>query len=221
MIYQIVRLLLKLFIPLITRLEVHGIENIPQSGSLIAVGNHIGVLEAPLAYYLLDRSDVIMLVAKKHTRYGLARWLGKHLNVVWVDRYNSDFSALRIILKRLQEGGVLVIAPEGTRSPDGTLQEGREGASYLASKTGLPLLPEATIGTLDKDVKAHLMRLRRVPVIVRFGKTFTLPPIHGKDRHEVLKQNTDEIMCHIAALLPPEYRGVYADNPRVQEILQE
>ena len=162
-----------------------------------------------------------MLVAKKHTRYGLARWLGKHLNVVWVDRYNSDFSALRIILKRLQEGGVLVIAPEGTRSPDGTLQEGHEGASYLASKTGLPLLPEATIGTLDKNVKAHLLRLRRVPVIVRFGKTFTLPPIHGKDRHEIMKQNTDEIMCHIAALLPPEYRGVYADNPRVQKILQE
>ncbi len=221
MIYQIIRLLLKLFIPLFTRLEVHGIENIPQSGSVIAVGNHIGVLEAPLAFYLLDRADIIMLVAKKHQRYAPARWLAKHLNAVWVDRYNRDFNALRIMLKRLQEGGVLVIAPEGTRSPDGTLQEGHDGASYLAGKTGLPLLPEATIGTLDKDVKAHLLRLRRIPVIVRFGKTFTLPPIHGKDRHEVLKHNTDEIMCRIAALLPPEYRGVYADNPHVQELLQD
>jgi len=111
MTYKIILLLLKLFIPLITRLEVHGIENIPQSGSLIAVGNHIGVLEGPLAYYLLDRADIIMLIAKKHQRYALARWLVKHLNAVWVDRYNRDFNALRTILKRLQEGGVVVIAP--------------------------------------------------------------------------------------------------------------
>lgn len=221
MTYKIILLLLKLFIPLITRIEVHGIENIPQSGGLIAVGNHIGVLEGPLAYYLLDRADIIMLIAKKHQRYALARWLVKHLDAVWVDRYNRDFNALRTILKRLQEGGVVVIAPEGTRSPDGTLQEGRDGASYLASKTGLPLLPEATIGTLDKNVKAHLLRLRRVPVIVSFGRPFTLPPIHGKDRHEALKQNTNEIMCRIAALLPYEYRGVYANNPRVQELLQD
>jgi 1-acyl-sn-glycerol-3-phosphate acyltransferase len=221
MIYKIIRFLLKLFVPLLTRLEVHGIENIPKTGGVIAVGNHIGVLEGPLAYYFLDRTDIIMLVAKKHQRYAPARWFVKHLDAVWVDRYNRDFNAMRTILKRLQEGGVVVIAPEGTRSPDGTLQEGHDGASFLASKTGLPLLPEATIGTLDKNVKAHLLRLQRVPVIVRFGRPFTLPPIHGKDRHEALKQNTNEIMCRIAALLPPEYRGVYADYPRVQELLQD
>jgi 1-acyl-sn-glycerol-3-phosphate acyltransferase len=56
---------------------------------------------------------------------------------------------------------------------------------------------------------------------VKAGPAFKLPPLPREDREEVLKQYTDEIMCHIAALLPEKYRGVYADHPRLKELLTQ
>jgi 1-acyl-sn-glycerol-3-phosphate acyltransferase len=65
----------------------------------------------------------------------------------------------------------------------------------------------------------HLIRLRRAPVTVHIGKPFSLPPIDRTKRQEDLARGTDEIMCRIAALLPPQYRGVYADHPRLKELI--
>jgi len=62
--------------------------------------------------------------------------------------------------------------------------------------------------------------LRRSQVTGQVGQPFTLPPLKGSDRDAALKLYTDEIMCRIAALLPPGYRGVYAEHPRLQELLE-
>ena len=217
----LIRAILNVLIPLITRLETHHVERLHQPGGLIVVCNHIGILEVPLAYYLIDRNDIIMLVAEKHKQYALARWLGKRINAIWTESEHADFRTLRTILRRLQAGEILAVAPEGTRSPTGALIEARHGVSYLAAKTGVPILPASITGTGDKNVKDHLVRLRRVPVTVNVGQLFSLPIVQGIPKREILTQYTDEIMCRIAALLPPEYRGVYADHPRLFELLQE
>jgi 1-acyl-sn-glycerol-3-phosphate acyltransferase len=65
-----------------------------------------------------------------------------------------------------------------------------------------------------------LRRWRRPKVVISIGEPFTLPPIPGKDRDAALQAYTDEIMCRIAALLPPSYRGVYAEYPRLKELLE-
>jgi 1-acyl-sn-glycerol-3-phosphate acyltransferase len=119
----------------------------------------------------------------------------------------------------LKEGHVLVIAPEGTRSQTGALIEGRSGASYLAAQSGVPVIPVGIHGSEDQVVGANLRRLRRTTIIARVGKPFQLPPLKRGQREQALQAYTDEIMCQIAALLPPEYRGVYADHPRLMEIL--
>ncbi len=64
-----------------------------------------------------------------------------------------------------------------------------------------------------------MRRFRRLDITIRVGEPFELPPLDRKNRDASLQANTDEIMCQIAALLPPKYRGVYADYPRVQELL--
>jgi 1-acyl-sn-glycerol-3-phosphate acyltransferase len=220
MLLKFILTLLKVVIPLITRLEVHGDRDKLQRGNQIIVSNHIGILEGLLVYYFVDRDDAIVLVAEKHKDHWFTRELARQVDAIFVDRYNADFNATRKVLKRLQEGDVMVIAPEGTRSPDGSLQEGRLGVSYLASKTGVPILPVAVTGTEDQVVKSKLLRLQRVPVVVRIGDPFKLPPAHGSQRREKLQEYTDEIMCRIAALLPSEKRGVYAQNPRVEELLR-
>lgn len=221
MAYKFMRFLVNILFNWIFPAEIIGTENIPSSGSFIGTANHLGRLDPFLVYYILDRRDIIMLVAKKYHKYALARWLAGLVDAIWVDRFNADFTAMRETLDRLKKGWVLGIAPEGTRSRTGALSEGRSGASYLAAKTGLQILPVAVIGSEDKLVLDKIKRLERPRITVWIGKPYTLSSLSKNDRETSMAKNTDEIMCHIAALLPPDYRGIYRDHPRLLELLEE
>jgi 1-acyl-sn-glycerol-3-phosphate acyltransferase len=80
-------------------------------------------------------------------------------------------------------------------------------------------MPCAFIGT--EKTFPELRRLRRPEITFRIGKVFRLPPVDEENRNADLRKNSDEIMCRIALLLPPSYRGYYADHPRLKELLQE
>jgi 1-acyl-sn-glycerol-3-phosphate acyltransferase len=210
-----------LLIRLIARVRVIGKENVPSGGAFIAASNHIGRLDAPLVYYLLDRKDILLMVAEKYRDVAFFRWFVKALDAIWIDRFNADFAAMRAALNRLKKGWVVVLAPEGTRSVSGKLDDARPGTSYLAAKSGVPVVPVAVTGTHDPEVFAKLRRLRRLDVTVRAGKPMIFPPVKGGGREAVLEAYTDEIMCQIAALLPAEMRGVYADHPRLRELIAQ
>jgi 1-acyl-sn-glycerol-3-phosphate acyltransferase len=126
---------------------------------------------------------------------------------------------MRKIIGLMQTGNILVIAPEGTRSRTGTMNEGKPGVSYLAAKLNRPIVPVGLAGTEDKVIIDNLLHFRRSHIFVTAGKAFNLPPFPTKDRDIVLKQYTDEIMCRIAALIPEKYRGVYSKHPRLMELL--
>ncbi len=111
------------------------------------------------------------------------------------------------------------LAPEGTRTKTGGLARGKSGVAYIAQQSGAPILPMAHFGT-ERVVQGWL-RLRRPIVTVRMGPPFRLPPLPAGDRSLGLRQQTDLVMCHIAALLPPEYRGVYADHLELRRLLAE
>lgn len=215
--FKVARLLIRLLFRLIARVEVEGMEHVPATGGLVAVTNHIGRLDPGLPYVLIARDDIIMLVAEKYREVAVYRWLTWAIDGIWVDRFNADVGAVRASLRRLKAGGMLVIAPEGTRSPSGNLIRARSGAGYLAVKSRAPILPAAITGTEDAVVKAKLRRLRRIHVRVRFGRVFHLS--RQADADVTQQALDDEVMCRIAALLPPERRGVYADHPRLKELL--
>jgi 1-acyl-sn-glycerol-3-phosphate acyltransferase len=170
---------------------------------------------------MAQRDDIVLMVAEKYQKYAVWRWLAKELDAIWLNRYEADIHALRLVQKRLRQGELLAMAPEGTRSQSEALIPGRPGAAYLASKTGVPIVPVGVTGTEDRAVKARLRRLQRPHIVIRIGSPFTLPPMERQDRDAYLQAYTDEIMCRIAVLLPPTYRGVYADHPRLKELLLE
>ena len=216
----ILRWLIRALFNLIARVEVKGYEHLPKEGSFVIATNHLGIVDAPIAFYALDRWDMFVLIAEKWEKVALFRFLGKYFNFIFIDRFNPDIKALRKVINLMEENNILVIAPEGTRSRVGSLIEAKPGVSYLATKLNRPILPVALTGTEDKAFFGTLKRLRRAHITVTAGTTFTLPPLPRQDRDEVLKQYTDEIMCHIAALLPEKYRGFYAGNPRLRELLE-
>lgn len=217
---NIIRWLVRLIFNIIARVEVSGYENLPKNGSFVIATNHLGFVDAPIAFYALDRWDLFVMVAEKWGEIALFRWIAKYLNVIFIDRFNPDIKTLRKVIKLMEEDNILVIAPEGTRSRAGSMIEARPGVSYLATKLNRPIVPVALKGTEDKVFVANLKRLKRSHITVTAGTPFTLPPLPKEGRDEALKEYTDEIMCRIAELLPEEYRGVYADHPRLQELLK-
>ncbi|MCP4420040.1 MAG: 1-acyl-sn-glycerol-3-phosphate acyltransferase [Chloroflexi bacterium] len=214
------RILSRFILRLLAQIEQENMDRIPASGGCLAVSNHLGRLDAMLAMVLSDRDDIIMMVAEKYQAYWFWRWMMGKLDAIWLNRHATDFRALREVQKRLKAGGIVTIAPEGTRSPNGQMMPGKLGAAYLAAKTAVPIIPVAIWGTEDKLVYARLRRFQRLHITIRVGEPFNLPPMQRKNRNELLQQGTDEMMCRIAALLPPQYRGVYAQHPRLQELLQ-
>jgi 1-acyl-sn-glycerol-3-phosphate acyltransferase len=218
---NIIRWLIRVVFNLIADLEVKGYEYLPKEGSFVIATNHLGFVDVPIAYYSLNRWDLFVLVGEKWQDMGLARWVGKYFNFIFIDRFNPDLKALRKVIALMEEDNILVIAPEGTRSRTGALIEAKPGVSYLATKLNRPIIPVALTGTEDANLIRNLKRLRRSHITVTAGPAFTLPPLPRENRDEALKRYTDEIMCRIAVLLPEKYRGYYADHPRLKELLQE
>lgn len=215
------RWLVRLIFNIVAHVEVKGYENLPREGSYVIATNHLGIVDAPIAFYALDRWDMFVLIAEKWEKVTLFRWLGKYFNFIFIDRYNSDIKTLRRVITLMEENNILVIAPEGTRSRTGALIEAKPGVSYLATKLNRPIVPVAITGTEDKALFGSLKKLRRAHITITAGKAFMLPPLPRENRDAVLKEYTDDIMAQIAALLPERYRGVYAGHPRLKELLQK
>ena len=215
----VIRWILRLLLNLIAKIEIRGYENVPDTGAFVIATNHIGMLDSCMLFYALNRWDVFIPVGEKWEESAFLRWLGKYFNFVFIDRFNPDLKAMRKIIGLMQNGNILVIAPEGTRSRNGGLNEGKPGVSYLAAKLNRPIIPVGLAGTEDKVIIDNLKHFRQSHIIVTAGKAFNLPPFPTQDRDIVLKQYTDEIMCRIATLIPEKYRGVYSKHPRLMELL--
>jgi len=203
--YGIVRILFKI----ISRLEVAGQENIPVQGAAILASNHIHLLDAPLIFGTVRRKDLVGLVGHTHRNTWWLRWLVEATNGIWINRDSADLHALRAARQHLARGGLLGIAPEGTRSRSGMLIEAKTGVAYLADKAAVPIIPIAIWGT--ETIPAHLRRLRRAHIFIHYGEPFVLPAAGRDDRDEALERNTTELMLRIAAMLPGRYRGFYRD----------
>jgi 1-acyl-sn-glycerol-3-phosphate acyltransferase len=217
--YRTLRSIARFVMKLITRIEVHGMEKLPP-GNVIVAANHLGRLDTAVLLCVLDREDIIMPIAEKYKNHPIFGAIGRAANGIWLNRFEADYAALRQILTRMEQGGMLVIAPEGTRSKTEAMQEGKMGVAFLASKSGYPVLPVAVTGTEDRGIVANLKRFRRSRIVVRGSDPFYIEIPKGRGREEAMREATDEIMCRIGAMLPEKYRGVYAEHPRLKELLQ-
>lgn len=216
--YRLVRWLMTLLrLVLLARIEVLGREHIPEERPYIVVLNHNSTVDTPvllLAFPLQKWRFFAVEKWQKHPIYGpIMGWLG----AIYVPRDNIDRHKLREALAALAAGTVFGLAPEGTRSHTGEMMAGKDGAAYLAARTGAPVLP---VGLENTDVLfAHFKRLRPTSIKVHIGEPFTLPGDGRRLRAKDLPAYTHFIMIHIAAQLPPRHRGVYAESPALKALL--
>ncbi len=200
-----------------TRIEIRGTENIPAAGGLILSPNHLSRFDAPFVFICLPAHFVTGFSGHNYRHNWFFRWILTNVDMIWVRRGAITPSTIKAALEALEAGRWLGVAPEGTRSPTGALQKGRTGAAFLAAESGAPILPMGLTGT--EELGRNMLRLRRTNLTLTFGKPFTLPPVERGRREAQLDEYTQEIMCRIAALVPEAYRGVYAGEARVAELV--
>jgi 1-acyl-sn-glycerol-3-phosphate acyltransferase len=214
---EAVRFVTSTVFSMLVRRRVEGLENVPPDGACLIVFNHLSNFDPHLIFSLLRRADTTGLVAENYRRNPLTRFAIEAAGGMWIRRGAGDRAALEAALSRLSQGWIVGIAPEGRRSPSGALAAARRGPAFLATRANVPILPVAVTNT--ENLARALRSLRRVTLTVRFGEPFMLPPpTVGSSRKQQLQEATDVLMCRIAALLPSEYRGVYAGHPRLEAL---
>jgi 1-acyl-sn-glycerol-3-phosphate acyltransferase len=207
---RVVKYFLLTLLKIVARVDMQGLENLP-AGSSVLVINHLSSFDTLTGVAVGPIRQATTFAAIEHRSDPIGGWILDQLGVIWVRRGEADREAIKIALDELQCGTVMPMAIEGTRSRTGGLQPGKTGPSFLASRTRVPMVPGAIWGT--EKIISNLKRLRRSEVHLRIGQPFHLP--EGRANTEQLEEYTDQVMLKIAALLPPQYRGVYAD--RVQD----
>lgn len=192
---------------LLARYRAEGQDNLPDP-PYIVTPNHQSYFDIP-ALNIVMPYGLVGFAARKYK----GTWrepLFELSALIWITQFSADRDAIRAGQKVLEAGLPLGIAPEGTRSRTGGLIRGTSGAAYLATRTGVPVVPVGMWGT------EKVLRRPRPRVRLRIGKPLIFPK--GRAKGEELDRYTEQIMCAIAALLPAEYHGVYAGNPLIDKM---
>lgn len=182
MFYYLVKALCWLLLKIFWRMEIRGIENLPESGGLIITSNHVSYLDPAVLVASFNRK--IYFIAKKEVfKNTFVSFLLKNMNAFSVDRKNVDMFAFKKAMNILKEEKVLGIFPEGTRSSNGELQELKLGALKIAMKTGVPILPVGINGThkiYPRGIKFPILFKHKI--IVKYGTLQHFNKLKSKDK---------------------------------------
>ncbi|MHB9092833.1 MAG: lysophospholipid acyltransferase family protein [Chloroflexota bacterium] len=186
--------------------HVIGRENVPTEGPLLLVSNHLSLIDPPLLGAVFPRP--IRFMAKEELfRVPFVKWIAKGYRAFPVRRGEADRQAFQTTLRLLRQGEVIGIFPEGTRSRGGGLRAAHPGAALIALRAGVPVVPVGIVGS--EQVLHWPRRALRPRLEVHIGKPFTLASGQPGAAREALAGQTEALMCAIAALVPPGYRGIY------------
>ena len=207
--YSVVTTSVKGLTRILCKIDGNELSNVPKHGPLIIASNHINFIEVPLVYTHLQPRQITGFVKAETWENPAMGFLFDLWGGIPIQRGEANSTAFRNALAALKENKILAVAPEGTRSGDGKLKRGQPGIITLAHLSDAPILPLVYYG--GEKLRENLNRLKRTDFHIRVGKVFKLSFPEGKHDRELRFKMVDEIMYQIAALLPEEYRGFYAD----------
>jgi 1-acyl-sn-glycerol-3-phosphate acyltransferase len=205
MLYAICKRIVVVIMKLLFRLEAHGTEHVPATGPFLIVANHSSILDPPLVGGMTPR-QLTYLAKVELFRIPILGALIRRLGAQPVRRDGADPSALRTAHRVLQDGGALLVFPEGTRGEEGVLRPAKPGAALLAMQTGVPVVPAYVRGS-----GGAWPRGRRLPrpakVVVTFGPPLSFARPTGADRKAQYEAASRRMMAAIAELKDEAVRG--------------
>lgn len=200
------------------RPAVSGVSNIP-AGPAILVSNHLSFSDSFLLGAVLSRRLTFLAKSAYFTAPGVQGWLMSRffrgLGQLAIDRDSGRMAkaALDAGVQVLHQGGLLVVYPEGTRSPDGRLYRGRTGVARMALAAGVPVVPVAMMGT-ERVQPPGTLWPRKAPLSIRIGEPLDFSGYAGTERQRgVLRGITDDIMTELRQLSGQEYVDAFSPGP--------
>ncbi len=198
------------------RVRLQGLEHVPPRGPYVVVYNHVSIVDPPfiLAFWPTHRIETVAAVEvfQRGKGQNVITWLYGALPIY---RGQPDRKQLDRLVAVLRSGWPLLLAPEGTRSHVPGMRQGWTGLAYVLDRVGqVPVVPVGVVGSTDEALR-RARRGQRPRLEMRVGRPFVLPPLAAwpGPRKQARRYNTDLMLYRVAALLPPEYRGVYAGEP--------
>ena len=203
---------------------VRGVENVPSSGAAILASNHLSFSDSIFLPLQCPRPVVFLAKSEYFTGRGLKGWLVKiffkSTGQLPIDRSGGKASeaALNTGLGVLEQGQLLGIYPEGTRSPDGRLYRGRTGIARMVLEAKVPVIPVAMIDTEKvQPIGKRLPRVRRVWIV--YGKPLDFSRFDGMEGDRiVLRAVTDEIIYELKKISGQEYVDQYASTVKEKQV---
>lgn len=203
------------FFHVLGKVEISGLENIPENNNYVVVFNHVSLVEVPFIAAFWPTIIEIIGAAAVWERPGVSivakMWAG-----VRVDRTQFDRDVFRQVKKVFEADRPLMISPEGGRSHTPGLRRGKPGVAYIIDEVDAVIIPAAVVGN-TMDFLTQGLKGNRQPIQMIVGETFKMPPLDGRgeERRSKRQSHTDYIMARLAELLPESYRGVYAEYEKI------
>lgn len=212
----ILRPLFRSVLSIVSRVNISGMENIPDKGAYLIVFNHVSLFEVPMILAFWPTTPEAVGAVDLWSRPGQSI-LARLYRGIPLRRGEYDRKVIETMLHVVKSGFPLLIAPEGGRSHSPGMRRALPGAAYIIDAAKVPVVPVGISGATD-DFLSLALKGKRPPIRMRVGAPITLPAIQGqgKDRRIQRQKNADQIMYKITELIPPEYHGVYGS-----EILEE
>jgi 1-acyl-sn-glycerol-3-phosphate acyltransferase len=202
---KLYNIILRGLIHIFMRIRLHNVERMPATGGVILIINHVHAFDPFVVLPWFGR-DVTPMAKVESFENPWTRLMVEPYGSIPVHRGELDLQAVRAAMEVINAGGIVLMSPEGTRSPTGALIRGQEGLAFLATRTKATIVPVGVIGT--PHVVPQVFRLKRPTVDIVVGEPFQLKT-EGKASREKLQQLTDDAMRRLAELLPEPMRGVY------------
>jgi 1-acyl-sn-glycerol-3-phosphate acyltransferase len=207
-VWRTIYVISKIYLTIYHHCRNEGVEHIPRHGPLLIAPNHLSFLDpfavgvALIGQRLAPGVDFGVAGKEEAFRNPLLAGIGRGMGMFPLHRERLDMAAMRTMLQILNEGKMLGLAPEGTRSATGHLQLFQPVVAKLVISHRTPVLPVGVTGS-DKAMPIGSWFPHPVPITVRFGAVFELTEYYNLDlTPEILDRAAAEMRTHVAALLP-------------------
>ncbi|MDR3069551.1 MAG: 1-acyl-sn-glycerol-3-phosphate acyltransferase [Propionibacteriaceae bacterium] len=211
-------------IKLLWHAKITGSQNIPPTGGIVLAGNHIAAMDAVVLAGMINRPVAYpgkpeLFLGERGLGSRIVAWLAHHTGQIALDRSGGAAStaAFAPLQKRLNDGGVIGIYPEGTRSPDGRMYRGKTGVARIALAANVPIVPVAAFHTKEFKSRVGIPWVANPRIVV--GKPLHFPQYAGRvNDYQVLRWVTDSVMRAVQELSEQEFVDVYASQVKYSAV---